>query len=606
MISDPTEHDLNYAITGNMEHLLVVMKAVRRFKDRVRAQRSDDKRRSFKPPPILATLFGGPGTRLTAPPGSMERSKSFEGDLKGAGMEREIVISGLHRDMGRDNHDAIFNPAQTSLSSPQSPGTPDTLMPSRQDTKVLDDSGRAIGLGAVEGKRSSTTDLSQHIQPQSVGDGLGRGHARDPLSDKLFLNVGAGTTDFTKPHNVTTGETDIAHLASLENPSDAPLVIAESPAGLDDSECNIYETAYQDEVRRILAEKEKEKAASPASSHHPPVVLHLTKQVEHLTELRNHPNIVEGGEIAKGFIKEARGAAGGFAGVVKQAAGRAHALAMERTGEHNDDISAVDGTGSTGSLSEIVRKRSSIFDAVKSSTSGLWQQSTRRDAPTTASSTTVVNPSEPRHSSDAATVSTSPSTSATGTISTPRTATDLAVAAAALPQKVLASLWQPSAMQQQQQVEQPREKPNPSLPSSSSPIPNPPTTTPSTGAHVTDSQHHANVNVARNAPPSTTPSRVFNTVAERVYNRASSSAEKAGNIVVDVAGKVHDFKAQQQQQQQRELQKGVSGSEGEALRTDSTASSSSGPAGSNGRGRGGVAIKQSLDMMRKRFSREGP
>jgi hypothetical protein len=42
------------------------------------------------------------------------------------------------------------------------------------------------------------------------------------------------------------------------------------------------------------------------------------------------------------------------------------------------------------------------------------------------------------------------------------------------------------------------------------------------------------------------------------------------------------------------------------LRTDSTASSSSGPAGSNGRGRGGVAIKQSLDMMRKRFSREGP
>jgi hypothetical protein len=520
-------------------------------------------------------------------------------------MEKEIVISGLHRDMTQDTHDTVTSPEQTNLSSPQSPGTPDTLMPSRQDTKLLDDNGRAIGMGAVEGKKSGDAapfDPPQPKQPQILGEGVGKGHARDPLSDKIILNVGPGLTHFSQSHD---GATD--DLANLENPSDAPFVIAESPAGLEDSECNIYETAYQDEVRRILAQKEREKAESPTKST-PPVVLHLTKQVEHLAELRNHPNIVEGSEIAKGFMKEARGAAGDFAGVVRQAADRAHALARELPGERHDEVSAVDRTGVTWTPSEIIREGSSIFEAVKASTSSLWQRPTKRNPSAPISSTTAAAPSEPRSSSETNTAFLSTSTS-----TNPRSATELAFAASSLSQKVLASLWQPSAMTQQQR-EQQQNQPTSPLPSTSSRPIDPHTAT----SHSSDSRPGPSVNPPRNSPAAT-PSRVFSTVAERMYNRA----EKFGNVVVDVAGRVDEFKAQQQRQreceqlqrdqlerdQQRREQAGTSSFEADARRSSSVASNSTEPVGATGRSRGGstgkIVLKKSLELMRKRFSREG-
>jgi hypothetical protein len=518
MITDPTEHDLNYAITGNMEHLLVVMKAVRRFKNGLFARQGDGKSHTSKSPPILATLFGGPGSRLTAPPATMQKSKSVDGDIHGAGMEKEMVISGLHRDMKRGSHGKISAASKSPVSSPQSPGTPVTLIPSRHDTKVLDDDDSVvIGQGGIQDAKPDSADAGtptqQALDAPNTPEEVGKGHARDPLADKLFLNVGPGTTDFSKPHDIETGATGINDFPSVDRPdpqgandeSDAQFVISESPSGLEEHECNIYETAYQDEVRRILAERQREEAASSSPTTRP-VVMHLTKRVEHLAELRNHPNIVGGGEIAKGFMKDAADAAGGFASVVRQAAERTHALAMEKAAERNNATSNP-GIADGRQNPEVARKRSSLFNAVKATTTGMWQ-SKKPTPPAESSSSTPTpdNNNNTRHSIDT-TASTSSSRRFRHS-----TATDLATAAAAMPKKALASLWQPSAAKRHH-----LETPHPPSSSSSS---------------------------NRATPANTaTPSKVYDTVAERVYHRASSSADKFGAAMVDAAAKMDSLAA---------------------------------------------------------------
>ncbi|SMY27059.1 unnamed protein product [Zymoseptoria tritici ST99CH_1A5] len=245
LVEPPTEAEMDDAITGNMSHLMIVMKAVKRFKKLVRRKR----------PEILESIFGRE-SRFTRPPDSVhatsksadaqdrktiESALAVEGvhketyagtaapTLDGASAESPMSIPTTHSSPHRDDgFDSPSTPRpqtdqQTPLSSPEHP----SLMRDKSNTFPLDDRDRA------------------------------KGQAHDPLEDRLFLHIGSDPDTYHEPNH--------------EHP-----IISESPSGVDE---DIYERAYQEEMRRILEEK--------ASAD-----LVLTRRVEHIERLRRHPNVL--------------------------------------------------------------------------------------------------------------------------------------------------------------------------------------------------------------------------------------------------------------------------------------------------------------------------
>jgi [calcium/calmodulin-dependent protein kinase] kinase len=133
---------------------------------------------------------------------------------------------------------------------------------------VVSDDLKAVGRGDV-GLSHSPTRYDAKSRPAKLsiaGSGpasprseTGRGQAHDPLEDTLFLSIGTSSD------------------APAPEPGDAPMV-SESPGVVD---VNVYENAYEEEIRRILAAK---------STGRKPT-LYLTKQVEDIAHLRDHEDI---------------------------------------------------------------------------------------------------------------------------------------------------------------------------------------------------------------------------------------------------------------------------------------------------------------------------
>jgi hypothetical protein len=97
-------------------------------------------------------------------------------------------------------------------------------------------------------------------------DGHLKGHAHDPLEDKLYLNIGHD------PSLYDTNQEDL----------DYP-VVSESPSAV---ETNIYEQAYQEEMERILARRGREPS------------IYMTRRVEHRDDIRTSQYIKDAGRAA--------------------------------------------------------------------------------------------------------------------------------------------------------------------------------------------------------------------------------------------------------------------------------------------------------------------
>jgi [calcium/calmodulin-dependent protein kinase] kinase len=122
------------------------------------------------------------------------------------------------------------------------------------------------GKAEVRLSQSPTRYDAAPARPSIAGDGpfsrrseTGKGQAHDPLEDTLFLSIGTSSD------------------APAPEPGDAPMV-SESPGVVD---INVYENAYEEEIRRILAAK--------STGRRP--TLYLTKRVEDVARLRDHQDI---------------------------------------------------------------------------------------------------------------------------------------------------------------------------------------------------------------------------------------------------------------------------------------------------------------------------
>lgn len=270
----PTEAEMNDAITGNMSHLMVVMKAVKRFKRLVRRKR----------PEILDSIFGRE-SRFSQPPHSVHGGSSRSVDTSNRKpVESALAVEGVHRNFDQD------------LSAPMS------------ETSLSEVKGAASERKAAADEISRQDDEPESpqpfLRPKSSTfpiDERAKGQAHDPLEDRLFLHIGSNP-------DMTPEDHDFPH-------------VSESPGGVDE---DIYEAAYQEEMKRILESKDT-------------ADLVLTRRVEHIERLRRHPNVLASSinhaiDFAgvTGRRIQARAATGGFATFVREARETAREKARER------------------------------------------------------------------------------------------------------------------------------------------------------------------------------------------------------------------------------------------------------------------------------------
>lgn len=196
----------------------------------------------------------GKDTRMVQPPLSMSRSekpplyhKTRSVDTHDRRpLEQVLVAEGVHRDIDLDSHSGA--------------------LPARQDAAVAFTSEPWVQRSSahkVDGedapnplhlKRDLHAKPQEHrpthaaTAPMSI-DHHGKGQAHDPLTDHLFLNLGAGS--------------------SSRPPS--PPTISESPPAAD---VDIYETAYHNEIERIRANQGRS------------ATLFLTRRVDEIEDYR--------------------------------------------------------------------------------------------------------------------------------------------------------------------------------------------------------------------------------------------------------------------------------------------------------------------------------
>ncbi|KAH6715327.1 BcCMK3, calcium/calmodulin-dependent protein kinase [Leptodontidium sp. MPI-SDFR-AT-0119] len=196
LVEPPSQIEVNHAITAKMANLLVMMKAVQKFKTLLETKR---------PTALSGALGKGIGAMhdLSVDEKSdvgLHKSRSATFDQRGHA-ETALATEGVH-----------FQTAAADISPEK---------PSEEQSAPI-----------YSKEEPSSDDLPKFTPPtlhhEESGD---KGHAQNPLDEEpLFLGIGAGGID------------------SLEAPPQD--IVAESPAA---AEFNIYDKAYQEEVDRIRA-----------------------------------------------------------------------------------------------------------------------------------------------------------------------------------------------------------------------------------------------------------------------------------------------------------------------------------------------------------------
>ncbi|KAE8446121.1 hypothetical protein EG329_012492 [Mollisiaceae sp. DMI_Dod_QoI] len=262
LVEPPSEIEVNHAITAKMRNLIVMMKAVQKFKNKLDAKR----------PAALSGVIGQGVRTLTttnldgpSDPG-FQRSKSADLEERRP-VEAVLAAEGVHRDLNPPDAKQL-RPMVKVVDSTSS------IVVSEHTSPFSSPKKQSIDNASTPHPRVS------EVHRQESGE---KGHAHDPLDEEpLFLGIGTGGDD------------------TLSAPSQE--VIAESPTA---ASFNIYDTAYQEEVDRIRA----------AQGHQ--ATVYLTRRVDKRTEYKADENMLDAPNAAevknslphqgfKGFLDKAR------------------------------------------------------------------------------------------------------------------------------------------------------------------------------------------------------------------------------------------------------------------------------------------------------------
>ncbi|KAK0259507.1 hypothetical protein B0A54_02957 [Friedmanniomyces endolithicus] len=300
LVDPPTEGEVANAITGNMAHLMIVMKAVKRFKEILHRKR----------PSSVQGLFGR-NSRVVAPPGAIGGSQV----RSGRSQEREKATP----QSSSGQQDGVANVDFGNEGERQQHGAEVTGLKQRDVAAEDHEPGMSKG-----GKRPTHHEDDDRKPPT---EDHAKGHAHDPLLDTLFLDVGPGNA-YVYEGEKGGEELDDGGEGTEENPP-AQHVISESPPEV---ATNIYETAYQEEIKRILSQRQKSEGEQRKSDGDDGegegaaagMGIHLNRRVDHRGDLRGMLGLGEskGGSTAKEKLSGLLGggsSGGGFARLVQKA-----------------------------------------------------------------------------------------------------------------------------------------------------------------------------------------------------------------------------------------------------------------------------------------------
>lgn len=201
--------------------------------------------------------------RIFQPPLSMSTVKKASPQHKARSVdtydrrpiEAALTVEGVRRDtdvVGSNSSPDDRSSSTATFSSPsQTPTKRKTKLEPESDSSSPTSPKRDLNAQPKEHRSSSGTQPWPFDKPKDHG----KGHAHDPLSDHLFLQIGPGGND--------------------EIPD--PPAVSESPPAAD---VNIYESAYHDEIERI-----REKQGRQAT-------LYLTRRVDKKKEYQEDKNMV--------------------------------------------------------------------------------------------------------------------------------------------------------------------------------------------------------------------------------------------------------------------------------------------------------------------------
>ncbi|KAH9872711.1 hypothetical protein J1614_005105 [Plenodomus biglobosus] len=285
IIEPPTDEEVNAAITGNMGHLVTVFGEL--MEDQVRAVKRFKQLLFRRRPERIESILGS-ASRMVQPPMSMRplmmrKSKSqdthdrrpVESALSTEGVHHEIRIDEKDRKPPHSINDKPFsksNPRQGSPFTRPSAKGPTANSPSVQ-TSTAPKEGKTIHENLSIRPSIPQPAISGAAPTLTPTTPIGKGHAHNPLEDTLFLNIG-------------TGEDCVPE-------SDDACIVSESPSNVD---MNVYETAYEEEVQRIIAQR-KDQLANRRPT------LYLTRRVEDVKSIRDSDCVFDEGQDIRTNLK---------------------------------------------------------------------------------------------------------------------------------------------------------------------------------------------------------------------------------------------------------------------------------------------------------------
>lgn len=222
----------------------------------------------------------GRASRIVAPPLAMRpnrprESRSTDTDDRRP-LARAVTAEGVHTEVPISDDLKRLPQNIDSLAFAKSPEN----VPQSLQQPSCDSQHPSSGVQAQK-EETSTHHPDARRMHTFPTDSHAKGHAHDPLSDTLFLDVGTGQDG----EGVAPPGGEGSH------------VIMESPGAV---EMDVYEAAYQEEMKKILDRKGKS------------ATMYLTRRVEGNKDIREHEAIVD-------HSRHGTGASGGLAGLVKKA-----------------------------------------------------------------------------------------------------------------------------------------------------------------------------------------------------------------------------------------------------------------------------------------------
>ncbi|KAF1850881.1 Pkinase-domain-containing protein [Cucurbitaria berberidis CBS 394.84] len=276
IIEPPTDEEVNAAITGNMGHLVTVVRAVKRFKQLLFRRR----------PERIESILGG-ASRIVQPPMSMRpsvlrKSKSqdthdrrpVEGALTTEGVHHEIQIDDKNRKV--QYNDVTYTKPGFKAEPFGSRPSPKVVATSSPDTRQSPgfDGGKVVHDNMSHRPSPTHVAMPGSFPISAPTTPIGKGHAHNPLEDTLYLSIGTGEDCSIDP--------------------DEAYIVSESPSNVD---MNVYETAYEEEVQRIIAQRKDQYSTTRRPT------LYLTRRVEYVKSIRENDCIFDEGQDFRRDLK---------------------------------------------------------------------------------------------------------------------------------------------------------------------------------------------------------------------------------------------------------------------------------------------------------------